>query len=435
MTHTVSDHAARFPFINATHPLSPPRIQRPGAPLGARTACPHRPQTPRARHRHTPAAIEPTRDFKREAVLLGGGCAPAPPRGRSAWRCCRVAPLGVALWIAACAFSGCSTPYLVRQAAGQVRILASARPIATVQDDPATRDSLRAPLDEVAAALEFADASGLTVGSAYGTVVDLGSRPPVWVLYACPPDRIAPRLWSFPVVGEFPYKGFFDLAAARRAARMCQREGLETVVLPAGAYSTLGWFPDPLFSSFLEGDAGARLETLFHELTHQTLFVRGSVRLNENLADFVGELLARRFIGEHHGATSSVLHEYEADVQDRQRFREIVLRARDRLTEAFASDSRAERLDARARVFAQLMSELNTAPFVGDRYRGWAAAEWNLALLVALDTYRGEQEVFRSAFVRCGEDLPTFFRQLHSLWSGAEDPLGRLQSWLESAPI
>lgn len=332
------------------------------------------------------------------------------------------------------AIVGCASPYLVRQAAGQVQIMASARSVEQVQRDPATRESIRAPMEEVARALEFARESGLAVGDAYQTVVDLGSRPPVWVLYACPPDRLEPRIWSFPIVGDFPYKGFFDVNAARRAARQCQREGLETVVLPAGAYSTLGWLPDPLFSSFLESDVGTRVETLFHELTHRTLFLPGSVRLNENLADFVGELLARRFLAAQYDSRAEARLDYEADLRDRALFRGIVLQALGALRLAFESESRDERLRARGTILARLAEDLRSAPFAGEGYRGWAKADWNLALLVALDTYRGEQDVFRDAFRRSGDDLAVFFAKLRQLWSEGSDPLGDLQAWADSEP-
>lgn len=364
---------------------------------------------------------------------------PLSVRWCSVWRAparvCRsliLVKLAVTLLLlgAGLALSGCVTPYMIRQAAGQVDILARAVPVAEAQQDPDLDPGLKTALDDVDSILAFAKKNRLDVGNTYQTFVNFHGKAPVYVLYGSPPDRLQTRVWHFPLIGAFPYKGFFDLAAARRQRRLLEEEGLETMILPAPAYSTLGWFPDPLFSSFLEQSVGVRAEVLFHELTHRTLFIRDAVRFNENLADFVGGELARQYLEatERH----EELEHYLGTIHDRELFRVVVAETREALEEAFEQEDREARLQSREQIFARATELLEEAEFRTAGYRGWRRVKWSIPLLLSFDLYRGEQDLLGEAYRAWGSDMPKFLERLSGL-RGEDDPVATLRSWLANS--
>ncbi len=330
--------------------------------------------------------------------------------------------------VAACTGAcGCTLPYLVRQAAGQVDLLARARPIAEVLRNPALEPETRRGLEEVVKVLEYAARNGFRVGAAYRSYVELGNRPPVYVLSAAPPDSLSSHIWWFPIIGSAPYKGFFDLDSARREQRLLELAGLETRIAPAAAYSSLGWFRDPVFSSILGRGRGAMVETLMHELTHRTWFYPSDLRFNENLASFVGEMAAIQYL--ESAGDAADLSDYRAGLADQRIFREVVRELRDRLGVAFRSPNRAERLAARDRLFAAANDRLRRSPFQSASFRARGEIQWSIPLLLSFDLYDGESQLFERALALSGGDLGRFLASLEDLPPG-RDGVARLRSWV-----
>jgi predicted aminopeptidase len=193
--------------------------------------------------------------------------------------------------------------YVTKAALAEIEILGDRRPIDEVVLDPGTDERTRGILTLVREAQAFAtDELGLDAGGSYTSFTQLKSDTLALVLSAAYPDRLAPKTWWFPVVGHVPYRGFFDEGDARRAQTELESEGLDTYLRPTAAFSTLGWFDDPLLSSILRGDEIEVVTTVFHEMSHAHLFVPGQVGFNESYATFVGRAAAVEFFCSRPGA-------------------------------------------------------------------------------------------------------------------------------------
>ena len=179
--------------------------------------------------------------------------------------------------------------YLVRAAWAEGRILAGRRSIADLVGDPATRPQISSRLRLVLAARSFAAESiGLKARDSFTTYSQLERDTLVLVLSGAYPDRLVSYTWWFPIVGRVPYKGYFDFGAARAAERSLAKKGFDVYLRPSPAFSTLGWFNDPLLSTTLGEDTVDLANTVVHELTHNTYYAPGQAVFNESFANFVG---------------------------------------------------------------------------------------------------------------------------------------------------
>ena len=186
--------------------------------------------------------------------------------------------------------------YLRRAAWEEGKILARRRPIAQLVADPTTTASLRAKLAIVLAARAFAhDSLGLRTGESFTSFSRLDRDTLVLVLAGAYRDKLRSRTWWFPVVGRVPYKGYFDFGAARAAERELTAQGFDARLGAASAFSTLGWFNDPLLPTTLRADSLTVANTVIHELTHHTFYAPGGAVFNESFANFVGARGAERF--------------------------------------------------------------------------------------------------------------------------------------------
>ncbi|MCC7053764.1 MAG: aminopeptidase [Gemmatimonadaceae bacterium] len=186
--------------------------------------------------------------------------------------------------------------YLARAAYEEGKILWRRQPIAELIAAPGTDAALRAKLQLVLDARRFAiDSLGLHADEEFTTYSRLDRDTLVLVLSAAYRDSLAFRSWWFPVVGRVPYKGFFDFEAGKREAKAVDAAGFDAVLRPASAFSTLGWFNDPLLPTTLSLDSLELANTVIHELVHTTYYAPGQAIFNESVANFVGSRGAERF--------------------------------------------------------------------------------------------------------------------------------------------
>ncbi|MGH7895766.1 MAG: aminopeptidase, partial [Candidatus Binatia bacterium] len=193
------------------------------------------------------------------------------------------------LALLALATNGCGLGYLVRAGCSEARILWRREPIRSVLGRPDLDPGLRERLDLVLATRTFADeALDLRVGESFETFAEVDGEDTIWVVSAARRDRLEAYTWWYPIVGRVPYKGFFERPRADAAAAALETRGLDVDVRSASAFSTLGWFADPLLSTTAKADSVTLVETVLHELFHATLYLSGQAVFNESAATFVG---------------------------------------------------------------------------------------------------------------------------------------------------
>ena len=196
--------------------------------------------------------------------------------------------LGLLVLLAGCGGVG-GVGYLARAAWSEARILLRRQPIDGLLARPDLEPAFRERLELVVAARDFAAGPlGLRVGDSYTTFAEVEGDATVYVVSAARRDRLAAYTWWYPLVGRLPYRGFFARPAAEAAAQALAAEELDADVRPAVAFSTLGWFADPLLSSAAAAPPVAVVDTVLHELFHATLYLPGEATFNESAATFVG---------------------------------------------------------------------------------------------------------------------------------------------------
>jgi predicted aminopeptidase len=341
--------------------------------------------------------------------------------------------LGVAL--AGVALSGCGTLYVAQAARGQMQILTARKPIPRVLADPRVDAGLKKRLEEVRLAREFAWRElGLPNNKSYTTYADLRREYVTWSVVATPEFSVEPREWCFPIVGCVSYRGYFREAAAEKYAAKLEADGLDVMVGGVPAYSTLGKFNDPILNTMMSYGDDELASIIFHELSHQVVYVPGDTSFNEAFAVAVEqEALARwlKFRGRE--------NDLGRFLKRRARQAEglaIVSRHRRELTQLYqAPIPQGEMRERKRAVFARLVAELRA---LGERYgvESALAAELdgrpNNARLASLATYYECVPGFQRVLAEQGHDLPRFFAAVRVL---AKLPREERRATLCGAPV
>ena len=224
------------------------------------------------------------------------------------------------------------------QAKGQISILMKVADVADILESPTVPDSLKAKIRLIEEIKQFGvDSLGLEPSKNYTTFYDQHGKPILWVITASPRYKLEAKEWKFPIIGTFPYKGFFEEDKADAEEAQLAKAGYDTDINEVSAWSTLGYLKDPILSSMLYRSEGSLANLILHELTHGTLFVKGNLELNENLASFVGDWGAVGFLTRKYGLDSEQLRKYEFSKKYNDAYAQHVLRGATQLDSLYAT--------------------------------------------------------------------------------------------------
>jgi predicted aminopeptidase len=325
------------------------------------------------------------------------------------------------LAVLALALPGCeSVPYYSQAVAGELALLAAARPVPEVIADPATPADIRARLQLAVRIRAFAsDRLSLPDNASYTRYTDLHRESAVWNVFATPPFSLELHTWCYPFFGCAGYRGYFERAGADAEAAILHAQGLDAAVAPVPAYSTLGWFADPLLSTFIRWPEPELARLIFHELAHQIIYVADDTRFNESFATAVEQVGLERWVASRHDAALTA--EFAQYRERHADFLALMAQTRGELEALYGSAGRtpAQMQGAKARVFDDLRDRYRA---VRDGrwggYRGFDAffdAPWNNARVAALSAYQDEVPAFNALLARERGSLPAFFTEVIKL--------------------
>ncbi|MDB6034377.1 MAG: aminopeptidase [Verrucomicrobiales bacterium] len=327
-------------------------------------------------------------------------------------------------------FTGCQTMSYYKQAVtGQCQILANRTPISEILADPKTPESLKHKLRLVQEVREFAHKElNLPIDGHYQKYVDLHRDYVVWNVHAAPEFSLEPKAWWYPVVGTAKYRGYFSEKDAWKYAAGLQRQHLDVYVGGVEAYSTLGWFQDPVLNTFIRHSDTDLAETLFHELAHQRLFVNGDTDFSEAFATSVAQEAMRRWMASKGNAAE--YEKYMAENHRTEQFVNLVLGARQKLEVLYGKQATpngitnetalaAFKREGKAEIFQELRKDyelLKKTEWGGkDDYDRWMAKPMNNARLNTIDAYYRLLPAFQSLITSKGTNVEDFYREVNLL--------------------
>jgi len=320
---------------------------------------------------------------------------------------------------AAAGLPGCGTVGFYSQALrGQWEIQRKARPIDHVLADTAVAAATRADLARVPAMRRYASTSlGLPDNPSYTTFADLGRSHVVWVVFATEEFSTTPKSWWYPVVGSLAYRGYFSEPPARALARRLEAGGLETYVGSVDAYSTLGLLDDPVLNTFVHQRDTQLAEFIFHELTHQRLYLAGDTEFNEALATAYAQHGVQRWLAET-GASATDRQRYAAASLGLRAFVTLALETRDALTVSY-SQSTGQPPETRRAAKRAILEEFErralrlprSHPNL-TRIRTFFEEPVTNARLATLATYYDLVPGFEALLARHSHDPDSFFKEV-----------------------
>jgi predicted aminopeptidase len=311
--------------------------------------------------------------------------------------------------------SGCANvDYYWQSVSGQLEIWRRERPVAEVLADPAAAPALK---DKLAIRAYASRALSLPDNQSYRRYADLERPFVVWNVFAAPEFSVEPLRWCFAFAGCVNYRGYFEKAAAELFAAELARQGHEVYIGGVPAYSTLGWFDDPVLNTFVHHPDVEIARLIFHELAHQVAYAQDDTAFNESFAAAVEQEGVRRWVA--HAGDARQLEEFERNRRARTEFAQLVQKVRGRLEALYrtrlAPDAMRERKSA---LLAALEAEYRAlkAGWGGvDRYDRWFAQQPNNAQLASVGLYTQLVPAFEALLLRERGDLERFYAAVKEL--------------------
>ncbi|CAB1059068.1 PUTATIVE ZINC PROTEASE PROTEIN [Olavius sp. associated proteobacterium Delta 1] len=330
----------------------------------------------------------------------------------------------------AIALCGCeSVRYYSQAIQGQYSILERRQPISEIMADPESPEFLRDRLAHILAVRQFAENElQLPVKNHYLTYVDLNRPYVVWNVFAAPEFSLTAKTWCYPVVGCAAYRGYFSEKNARQYADGLTSQGYEVYVAGVTAYSTLGWFDDPVLSTIIQYSEGQSAALIFHELAHQVLYVKGDTAFNESFATAVEQEGLKRW-----QVNTQASHLYENHLRSyrrQQQFIQLIMHYRQILKTLYQSDASAmDKREQKASIFSELLDEfdrLKTDKNGLSVYDNWMNASLNNAKIGSVAAYHDFVPAFHKMLAENDGNLNQFYKACRELARGTQDERHRI---------
>jgi predicted aminopeptidase len=330
--------------------------------------------------------------------------------------------------------SGCSPIYFLRAAYEEGRILWRRQPIADFLATPDLHNDTKEKLTTVLAVRDYAqNVLKLNVAGSYASYSYVDRPDLTYLVIAAPQTELRPYTWWFLVVGHVPYKGFFTKSEAQSEAERLHELGYDTTIRTSAAFSTLGWFDDPLLSHLLRFDKIALSEVVFHELFHNTLYIKGAGAFNESAANFIGHRATIDFFSQRFGH-NSVEHRRAVELwQEELEFAGFIEDLIVNLSGLYRRNIRKEdKLRLRNEVFSRSQSEWarRIASRPAHRFRGFSQQPLNNAVLVHYGVYLKNLQLFESLYELEDRNLVRTIDALERSTQNGGEPFGALRSWM-----
>ena len=311
--------------------------------------------------------------------------------------------------------------YGLSQGIGQVKIIFNTKTIDEVYADPIFPDSLKTKIKLIQEIRQFAfDSLGINKNNNYTTIYDQKNKPILWVLTACEPYQLKAKEWTFPILGSFSYKGYFDFPKAKIEEQKLIKMGFDTAVDEVSGWSTLGWFKDPILSNMLKKSEGQLANLIIHELTHGTLYVKDNVEFNENLASFIGDKGAVKFLAFRFGNNSNQLKEYENRRIFSKEYTQLVLTYSSKFDSLYKKFLLVKDLNfkkqAKKEMFMKFEKQINDLKFSnGFSSKYYKEDSLNNTYIMDVKRYKQNFEVFEIEYKsKFNSDLKKYFNYLKS---------------------
>jgi len=330
--------------------------------------------------------------------------------------------------------SGCRLTYVFHAAAGQFRLLHNSIPMEEALEDDSIGTDQKKRLRLVTRIKDFGEKElGLKKTRNYETVYLESQQAPIYMVSASPKDRLDRITWWFPVVGDMPYLGFFDLKKAKAEEEKLLKKDLDVIIGRADAYSTLGWFRDPVTMNLVTGSTVELAEIILHEMTHTTLYVKGQGEFNEGLAVLVGKAGAFLFLEKTYGPTHPLTIEALKSIEDERIFSPFLKLLLEELKHLYDSPiSYQEKLAEREKIFARSLEEFNCLKnsLHTDRFTRFGTAKLNNAYLMSVGLYHENFLLFESVLKRNGDSIRETLAFFKGLAREEGDIMKRTREWL-----
>jgi predicted aminopeptidase len=332
---------------------------------------------------------------------------------------------------------GCTVGYLAQQGYFQAELLAGREPIDKAIEKGHVDAAGAEKLELIRKIKSYGKDIGLSATNNYETISPKWDRT-IWNLSACDPVSFRSKTWWFPIVGTMPYLGFFRRPDADRWADPLRHDGWDVYLRTAGAYSTLGWFRDPVLPGMLKWDEYDLAETVLHELAHATLWVPGSAQFNESFAGFVGEEAAMNYMVAKYGADGAPVVDVVESKEDGEKFRLMMHQLYQDLDAVYKDGSHTvpEKVVKKHQILAALPSRVQGLGLHHeDRYlRSVRMGTWNNARIVQYRTYNRSREWFEQIYLEQDRDVLKFIHRIGEITHKAGDPYEALAKAVGAKP-